>query len=126
MLKFASILFLAVCFAGIAQAEGDGNVTALPVIPASGQITMLNVGNEMCLSCERMASIIKELEREYHGKAAFYCIDLRRHKKRSVRYRLHAIPTQIFYDADGRERFRHEGYLSKKRCISFLKELGVR
>jgi hypothetical protein len=35
------------------------------------------------------------------------------------------IPTQIFYDASGKERFRHEGFISKEDILSKWKELGV-
>jgi thioredoxin 1 len=35
------------------------------------------------------------------------------------------IPTQIFYDATGTERFRHEGFIAKKDILAKWRELGV-
>ncbi len=35
------------------------------------------------------------------------------------------IPTQIFYDADGKERFRHVGFFGKDDILAKWKELGV-
>jgi thioredoxin 1 len=35
------------------------------------------------------------------------------------------IPTQIFYDAAGRELFRHEGFFGKDDILAKWKELGV-
>jgi thioredoxin 1 len=35
------------------------------------------------------------------------------------------IPTQIFFDAEGRELFRHTGFLAKEDILAKWKELGV-
>jgi hypothetical protein len=35
------------------------------------------------------------------------------------------IPTQIFYDASGKERFRHEGFFSKEDILAKWTELGI-
>jgi thioredoxin 1 len=35
------------------------------------------------------------------------------------------IPTQIFYDATGKERCRHEGFMSKEAILAKWQELGV-
>jgi thioredoxin 1 len=35
------------------------------------------------------------------------------------------IPTQIFYDADGNELFRHEGFYAKEDILAKWAELGI-
>jgi thioredoxin 1 len=40
-------------------------------------------------------------------------------------YGINLIPTQIFYGADGKELFRHEGFYSKDDILGKWKELGV-
>jgi hypothetical protein len=40
-------------------------------------------------------------------------------------YKISLIPTQIFFDAAGKERFRHEGFFSKEDILAKWKELGV-
>jgi thioredoxin 1 len=35
------------------------------------------------------------------------------------------IPTQIFYDAAGKELFRHEGFFGKDDILAKWKEFGV-
>ena len=35
------------------------------------------------------------------------------------------IPTQIFFGADGKELFRHEGFYSKADILAKWKTLGV-
>jgi hypothetical protein len=43
----------------------------------------------------------------------------------SKEYGIQVIPTQIFYDATGKERFRHEGFYSKEDILAKWKEFGV-
>ena len=40
-------------------------------------------------------------------------------------YRIDLIPTQIFFDASGKELFRHEGFFSKADILAKWKELAV-
>jgi len=35
------------------------------------------------------------------------------------------IPTQIFFDAEGNELFRHEGFFAREDILAKWKELGV-
>jgi thioredoxin 1 len=35
------------------------------------------------------------------------------------------IPTQIFYDAEGHELFRHEGFFSREEILRTWEQLGV-
>ncbi|MGC9316706.1 MAG: TlpA family protein disulfide reductase [Armatimonadota bacterium] len=41
------------------------------------------------------------------------------------RYGVQTIPTQVIYDADGNEVFRHIGFWPKEDIDAKLKELGV-
>ncbi len=40
-------------------------------------------------------------------------------------YGIRVMPTQVFFDATGKERFRHEGFISKDDILAKWKELGV-
>jgi thioredoxin 1 len=35
------------------------------------------------------------------------------------------MPTQIFFDAEGNEFWRHEGFLAKETIVEKLREMGV-
>lgn len=47
---------------------------------------------------------LKKLEKAYSGKAAIVFIDVWEHREEAERFGIRAIPTQIFFDADGKER----------------------
>ena len=52
-------------------------------------------------------------------------IDVRKDSAAGQEYGIKLIPTQIFYDAAGKELFRHEGFYSKDDILKKWKELNV-
>lgn len=73
-----------------------------------------------------MAPIIDELEKEYKDRAAIVFVDVWENPDAGRKYGIKLIPTQIFYDAKGKETFRHEGFMKKTAIISELTKLGVK
>ena len=107
------------------DAASDAALAALPALPVPGMVTMIALGAKSCVPCKLMAPILEELEQEYRGRAAIVFIDLTLHADQAARYRVRAIPTQVFYDAKGVERFRHEGFMDKETIVRALQTLGV-
>ncbi len=118
---------LALCaFLSLMAFPAEGKDEGLPAeIPAPGQVTMVDLGAKSCIPCKMMAPILTELEKEYAGRAVIAFIDVRERPEQAEKYHLRAIPTQIFYERDGREQWRHEGFLDKESIVARLKGLGV-
>jgi thioredoxin 1 len=95
-------------------------------VPVKGMVTMLDVGADRCIPCKMMAPILKELEGEYRGKAAIIFIDVWKRPEQGTKFRVRTIPTQIFYDKDGKEVQRHEGFLDRNAIVEVLERLGVK
>ncbi|TIH13435.1 thioredoxin [Marinifilum sp. JC120] len=95
-------------------------------LPIAGMVTMVDIGAHACIPCKMMTPVIKELSKEYDGRAAIAFIDVWEYQEEAAKYNIRSIPTQIFYDAQGREQYRHVGFLDKKSIVAKLKELGVR
>jgi hypothetical protein len=72
-----------------------------------------------------MAPILEELRRDYAGKMIVEFIDVWQNPAAGEKYGIQMIPTQIFYDAAGKERFRHTGFYGKEDMLAKWKELGV-
>jgi thioredoxin 1 len=66
-----------------------------------------------------------ELRSEYAGRAEVVFIDVWERPDLASGYRFRAIPTQIFYDREGHEAWRHEGFLDKPEIVAQLRSLGV-
>jgi len=94
-------------------------------VPVKGMVTMVDLGAASCVPCKMMAPILDKLEKRYQGKAAVVFIDLRYNQEAAQQFRVQAIPTQIFFDKDGREINRHIGYMNEEAIVAQLKSMGV-
>jgi thioredoxin 1 len=122
---FIFISVMAVCLAAVAASAGDSKNEAIPPVPTPGLVTMLDLGAHKCIPCKMMAPVIAELREEYEGRAAIIFIDVWEHRDQAQRFGIRSIPTQIFYDKEGREASRHIGFLDKKSIVETLEKLGV-
>lgn len=96
-----------------------------PDVPVKGMVTMVDLGANSCVPCKMMAPILEKLKKEYEGRAAIVVIDVWKDKSQVKKYGIRAIPTQIFYDREGKETYRHTGFLSENGIRTQLKLLGV-
>jgi thioredoxin 1 len=121
-----AVLLMAACLAMLVGCS-DTNVPNQGggAAPVKGLVTMVDLGAGSCIPCKMMAPILEELKREYTGKAVITYIDVRYDKPAIERYRLEAIPTQVFYDREGKEVERHVGFMNKEEIVAVLKRLGV-
>ena len=94
-------------------------------VPVKGIVTMVDLGAKKCISCKMMAPIIEKMEKVYRDKAAIVFIDVWENREQAGRFGIQAIPTQIFFDAEGNEVHRHVGFMSEKEIMAQLKEMGV-
>ena len=86
---------------------------------------LIDLGADKCIPCKMMAPILEGLKKEYAGKMEVQFIDVWKMPDAGKAYNIRLIPTQIFFDASGKERFRHEGFFGKEDILGKWKELGV-
>jgi thioredoxin 1 len=94
-------------------------------IPAKGMVTLVDIGAATCIPCKMMAPILEKLEKAYQGRAAVFFVDVRKDPAGAERFKIRVIPTQIFFDKNGKEVYRHEGFMTEKDIVSIFKNLGV-
>jgi thioredoxin 1 len=87
---------------------------------------LVDLGKDTCIPCKMMAPILEEVKQEYEGRAVVEVIDLRENSQAGADYGLRVIPTQIFFDSEGREVWRHEGFLPKEQIVAKFAEMGVK
>lgn len=95
-------------------------------VPVKGMVTMVDLGATSCIPCKMMAPILKKLKKAYKGKAAIIFIDVWKHRDQSKRFGIRVIPTQIFFNEEGKEVYRHEGFMSKATIVRQLKKMGIK
>ncbi|WP_419714898.1 thioredoxin family protein [Fundidesulfovibrio soli] len=118
----AAALVLAACIA-VPVLATQALAAPLPEVPAKGTVTMVDLGAKSCIPCKMMIPVMDALEKDYAGKAAIIFIDVWENPEQGKKYGLRAIPTQIFYDRDGKETYRHEGFFDRKSIAEILDRL---
>jgi len=94
-------------------------------IPVRGMPTMVDLGANECVPCKMMVPVMEKVEKKYQGKVAIVFIDVWKDKEPAKRFGIRAIPTQIFFDKDGKEVHRHEGFMGEADIDRIFKQMGV-
>jgi len=94
-------------------------------VPVKGMPTMVDLGANECIPCKMMVPVVEKVKKKYQGKAAVIFIDVWKEKEPAKRFRIRAIPTQIFFDRDGKEVFRHEGFIGEADIDRIFQRMGV-
>ena len=94
-------------------------------LPVKGMVTMIDLGAKKCIPCKMMAPILVKMEKKFEGKAAIVFIDVWEHVEQARRFGIRVIPTQIFFDENGKEKYRHIGFMDEKEIVNQLKKMGV-
>jgi thioredoxin 1 len=111
---------------GSAQAElPSASAEAIRQALGSGHPTVIDVGARTCIPCKKMAPILESLAATYRGQASGGFVDLHEDEATARTLRVQMIPTQIFFDAQGREVTRHIGFMDEQAILSQFKTLGV-
>lgn len=91
----------------------------------SGKPVLVDFGANSCIPCRQMRPILREIDKEYSGKARSLVIDVYKYQNLAREYKVQLIPTLVFFDSTGKEVFRHVGVLEKEKIVAKLKEIGM-
>ncbi|NLE67285.1 MAG: thioredoxin family protein, partial [Lentisphaerae bacterium] len=86
---------------------------------------LVDLGAGKCIPCKMMKPILEDLMANYAGTFKTEFVDVWENEAAGQAYGVKMIPTQIFFDASGKELFRHEGFFSKEDILAKWKEFGV-
>ena len=90
--------------------------------------TLIDLGAHKCEACQKMTPILDELAKTYQKSFHVKFIDVwqSQNQKIAEQYKISLIPTQIFFDENDKELWRHEGFLPKKKILAKWQELGYK
>ncbi len=89
-------------------------------IEFDGKPIFVDLGSTSCVPCIEMKPILEDLQKNYSPYFHTLFIDVNKDPEVSRSLGVQFIPTQIFYDAEGVEKYRHVGFFSKEDILSVL------
>jgi thioredoxin 1 len=125
IIAIAVVALAALAFVTKQNRPAATNATFATATTAAKLPRLVDLGATKCIPCKMMAPILEELKKEYAGRMNVEFIDVWENPDAGKPYGIELIPTQIFFDASGKELFRHVGFFAKEDILAKWKELGV-
>lgn len=120
----------------------------LEEILSYGLPVIIDFGSDSCIPCKEMAPVLEQLNEELRGKAIVKFVDVWKNADAAKGVPIRIIPTQFFFDKDGKpyvpsdaenSQFimygtadesihlftAHEGKMTKEEILAVLEEMGV-
>ena len=91
--------------------------------PAKGKPAVYDFGAKYCVPCKEMQKVVAELKPQYGDQVEFRMLYTDEEMPLFEKYKIVAIPTQVFFDASGKVVDQHIGALPKEEIINKLKKL---
>lgn len=118
--------------AGLAVYQQRAQVAAAPMVSATtdpvalalaaGKPAVIEFGANACVSCREMKPVLAALAQSHGDRITVADVDILKERDYISRYQIRLMPTQVFFDALGRETGRHMGKISGE---DILARLGV-
>jgi thioredoxin 1 len=111
----------------VAQSTGT-DLTSIPLPNAltNGKPTLAEFGRGTCIPCKEMKPILENLAVEYQHRLNVSIVNVDEYRDLTISYGIMAIPTQIFFDSNGKEVARHIGFYPKEDIVAQLKKMGIK
>jgi thioredoxin 1 len=129
MRSLATSLLLGFFMLATAPAQDAGTPASPPDTNTSrAKVTFIELGSVNCIPCKKMQPVMKAIEAKYAGdvKVVFHDVWTAAGKPQVSKYNVRLIPTQVFLDADGKEFYRHEGFLPEEEIHKLLRKRGLK
>lgn len=107
-------------------ATSTGGSSSQPLQTTGPRPKLVDLGAGKCKACKEMAPVLEKAKAEYAGYADVEFIDVWENREAGAQYGIRMIPTQIFYDVQGKEVMRHEGFLPREEIDRQFETLGVK
>lgn len=85
-----------------------------------GKPVVVEFGGNACASCREMQPVLEALQREHGERISVLNIDILKTRGYISRYKIQLMPTQVFFDAQGREIGRNMGKVSAGEILARL------
>ena len=121
----AVLLLLASC---TRSTSAEGSTGSRNVSAGQKRITFIELGSVNCIPCKAMQPILEELRQKYPDtvEVVFHDVWTKEGEPYARSFRIRVIPTQVFLDREGKEYYRHEGYLPFEEVLTALERAGLK
>jgi thioredoxin 1 len=92
----------------------------------SGTWSVVEFGGPTCVPCRKMQAVLSDIQKQFGARVQVRNFYVTEFAKEARPYRIVAMPTQVVFDAGGREVTRHIGYWDKAEFLTALAKAGLK
>ena len=118
-----TLLIALLILTGCEKRQSDA-VENIKAFIGQGEPVMLEVGADYCTACKEMKLLIDVLKSE-QPDLAIEMVNVSKSRESAQALGVRMIPTQIFFDAEGNEVFRHVGGYGEEAFRTVLKQYNI-
>jgi thioredoxin 1 len=107
-----------------AGTDTDSQTGVQPAPIAKKLPVFLDLGADKCVACKAMIPVLAELKDTYGDRLDVQFIDVWKNGEAAKKHGIGLIPTQIWFDENGTELRRHEGFISTEDVLAAWRDLG--
>lgn len=115
--------FISAFITGCSDSKNDSPIAP---IDTTVKITFLELGSEGCKPCEDMEPVLDSIRKKYGSQILVKFIDVIKNAREAARYKIEAMPTQVFLDTNQQEIHRHVGFYHEDSIHVFLAKCGLK
>ena len=119
---FISLLLVLLTF-NLLAAEPMLKETAYVYVKSSigkGKPHFVEVGSESCHSCKIMGKLLYKVTKKYPGYNINF-VNVKKERQAAYDLKIRMIPTQLIFDKEGNEVYRHVGVLATNDLLELFK-----
>lgn len=88
---------------------------------------LLDFGSKQCKACKAMEVVLEACKAKHSDEFDTEFIDVWKSENQTFAqdHQIQSIPTQVFFNEEGKEIFRHTGFISEEAILAKWAELGI-
>jgi len=86
---------------------------------------LVDFGSTNCVPCKMMEPILEDLKMNYTDQLETFFVNVSQDNQKTSEFGITVIPTQVFFDASGKELHRHIGFFSKEEILETFKSYNI-
>jgi len=108
-----------------ADVRAAGGTFDAESVSAKGTVTMINLESHACPACRRMVPVLEAIGKRFEGRVSVILIDVDKDPGQLDRFKTEYVPLQVFFNAEGKEVYRHVGFMPEEDIVAQLRKMGV-
>lgn len=94
-------------------------------IASYGKPVLVDFGSNSCIPCKMMVPVLEELETNYANQLKTIFVQVNEEPEKIREFGIRTIPTQIFFDATGKQIELHVGFISTEDILATFEKYGI-